>query len=117
MEHKYSQRLPRKKLVIYLDVLDQHTHALLGHLGDISKEGLMIITDQPLAIDGVKDISIQLHDLEGFSQKTLDCQVEERWAKPDVNPKILCIGCEFINISAKDLPLIRRIQDVLGFNE
>jgi hypothetical protein len=117
MKNKYFQRIPRKQLVFYLDVLDQHTHERLGHLGDISKNGMMIFTYQPLAFDGIRDVSIQLHGLEGFSKKTLDCKVEERWARPDINPKILCIGCEFIDLSPEDLSVIEQLQEVLGFND
>jgi len=117
MENKYYQRPLRKQLILSLEVLDQHTKALLGHLGDISKNGMMIFTEQPLIFDSFKDVSIQLHDLEEFSQKTLDCKVKARWAKPDVNPKIHCIGCEFTNISAENLTLIEQLQDVLGFND
>jgi len=115
MENKYTQRSPRKQLILYLDVLDQYTHERLGHLGDISQDGMMIFTDQPLAFDDLKDVSIQLQDLEGFSQETLDCKVKARWAKQDFNPKIHCIGCEFINMRAEDLPVIEQLQELLGF--
>ena len=117
MEKQYSQRTPRKQLFIYLDVLDQETHEKIGHLGDISPDGIMIITEQPVALNSIKAIRIQLpSDLEEFSQEYLDCVVDARWTKPDFNPKLHCIGCRFTKISDEDLPLIEQLQDVLGFD-
>ncbi len=117
MKKQYYQRAPRKQLYLYLDVLDQETHEKIGHVGDISLNGIMLITEQPVALDSIKAIRIQLpSELKEFSQEALNCIVDARWTKPDLNPKLHCIGCRFTKISDEDLPVIERLEDVLGFN-
>jgi hypothetical protein len=110
-----SKRPPRKHLLFYLEIIDQHTQELVGHLGDISTNGIMIIAEKPIIFNKIKDISIKLPDFEEFSKRSIDAQVEIRWMKPDTNPSLHCIGCRFLNLTPGDLPLIEQVQEVLGF--
>jgi c-di-GMP-binding flagellar brake protein YcgR len=115
MEKEYKPRIPRKPLLFYLDIIEQHTHMRLGHLGDISKNGIMIITEKHVPFNSIKNISIQLPDFKEFAKKFIEVQVEIRWMKPDDNPNLYCIGCRFVNINPDDLPLIEQVQEALGF--
>lgn len=112
-----SQRPTRKHLLFYLDVVNQQTQELLGHLGDISKDGIMILAQKPILFNKIKDISIRLPNFEEFSKKTIDVQVEIRWMKPDANPSIHRIGCHFIKLNPEDIPIIEQVQEVLGFED
>ncbi len=115
MEKIYSPRSQRRNLLFYLDILNQETHELLGHLGDISKDGIMIIAEKPIAYNSIKNISIQLSDFEEFDQESLEARVEIRWMKADSNPNLQRIGCKFVEIDPDDLPIIEEIQEILGF--
>ncbi|OQW95546.1 MAG: hypothetical protein BWK79_02110 [Beggiatoa sp. IS2] len=106
----------RKHLCLYLAIIDQHTGGLLGHLGDISKNGIMIIGDKPLLPKQIRDVSIKLPDFEEFSKRTIDIKVEVRWTKPDTNPDLFCSGCRFLEIIKEDLLLIEQAEEVLGFD-
>ncbi len=118
MENEYPPRPPRKELLFYLNILDENTHDPLGHLVNLSNEGMMIIiTDKPSSFQkgDVKNVSIQLPDFDEFTKKFINLQVEVRWMKPDNNPKLYRIGCYFVKINSDDLPIIKQVQDVLGF--
>ena len=111
------RRPPRKNLLFYLEVIDQQTQTLLGHLGDLSMSGLMIIAHTPVAVHEIRSIIIKLPDLEEFSKKTIEAQIEVRWCKIDVNPELYCLGCQFIHLSADNIASIKEAQEVLGFSE
>ena len=88
----------------------------LGHLGDISENGLMLIVEKPFPYSKFKKITIQLSDFD-FSRDSIELEVEIRWMRPDKNPKLQLIGCKFVNLKAEELPIIKEIQDFLGFND
>ncbi|EIJ40945.1 PilZ domain-containing protein [Beggiatoa alba B18LD] len=107
----------RRHLFLYLEIIDRDTQTLLGHLGDLSKEGVLIITDKPLKMNGIYNIRIQLPEDEDISKPYIDVKVEVRWEKPDINPALQLVGCHFIEIDPEDLYVIDDVSEVLGFNE
>jgi len=112
-----NKRPPRRHLLFYLEIYDPKTHELIGHLGDISTEGIMIIVEKPVVFSKTKVISIKLPDLEEFNQRFIEAEVEIRWMKPDTNPNLHCIGCRFVDLDPDDLPVIELVQEVLGFDD
>jgi hypothetical protein len=112
-----GRRPPRKHLLFYLKVVNQHTKELLGYLGDISKDGIMILAEKPILFNKIKDISIQLPDFEEFSKKSIEACVEIRWMKADANPNLHCIGCHFTRMEPTDLPIIEQVEEILGFED
>lgn len=113
MEHRHGRR---KNLFLYLDIIDRHNGHLLGHVGDLSEDGLLIISEHKLAVGTQLDVQIKLPDGEGFSKTRLDLSVEVRWAKPDLNPDLQCIGCQFTKLDENDLPLIEQVAQLLSFD-
>lgn len=107
----------RKNLLFYLEIYNQHSGELLGHLGDISDTGLMIIGETPLTLNKILDLNIRLPDLEEFTESGLEVRVETRWTRPDNNPDFHCTGCLLIDIAPEDEPIIDQIQDVLGLDD
>ncbi len=114
MEHRKEQRMP---LLMYLDVLERQSQKNLGHLGDVSTDGMMLITHQ--AVDSGQDfnISIQLPEssLLGLTEaRTIDLSVQTLWKKPNFNPALSCIGCRFTQITDADRALLQQIGAILG---
>jgi len=114
MEFRHKER---RHLMLYLDIVEKGTDRLLGHLGDISGEGVMILAPHPMALHVKRNIQIKLPDFEEFSKPSLDVTVETRWVKRDSNPSIHCVGCLFLDLDPNDLPLIEQICEELGFND
>lgn len=112
MEHRHRER---KNLFIYLDVVKPQTGDLIGQLGDISNDGLMLICDHPLPMKQMMNIRIKLPDDEDFPQESLDLTVETRWTSPDTNPELHCNGCRFVNASSQDVAMAVQIGELLSF--
>jgi hypothetical protein len=113
MAHKRSAR---KHLLFYLEVYNQHSGELVGHLGDISNTGLMLVGEQALPLNKIFDLNIRLPDLEEFVESGLEVRVETRWTHPDTNPDFHCTGCLLLDIAPEDENVIEQIQDVLGLD-
>jgi len=107
----------RRKVFYYLEVEDLEKEQPLGRLGDISSEGIMLLCSRTLPLETVFHVGIHLPDTEAFPQKILKLTVETRWSKSDVNPRILCIGCRFIeNAPGKD-KILNNLIEFYGFSE
>ncbi|MCK5716807.1 MAG: PilZ domain-containing protein [Thiomargarita sp.] len=119
MDRKFSHsRDDRNTFVFNLDIFENDE--LLGQLGDISENGLMMIAEKPFQYNKFKKVRIALgesENFERFSQDFLDVDIEVRWMKPDHNPRLQRIGCRFLNLNAENLPLIMEIQNFLNLNE
>lgn len=113
MEHRHKVR---KNLFLYLEVIDRDTQQLIGHLGDISQDGLMIICEYILPLRLRKNLRIKLPNSEDFTQQYLDVEVETRWTALDVNPDLHCIGCLFLHVDDADKTVIKQVGDVLSFS-
>lgn len=110
-----DRREPRHYLCVYLDVIDLYTNRLLGSMGDISRTGVMFISEKPLPLNHLLDIRILLPEADEFPKKFIEAQVETRWTKPNINPQWHCIGCCFIKINQEDLSIIDKIGEYFGF--
>jgi c-di-GMP-binding flagellar brake protein YcgR len=97
-----------------LDILDAHSGELLGHLGDISLEGLMMVADQPLPLQQIRVISIQLPEDEELTESSIEVKIQVRWTRPDLNPNLHRIGCQFVDISEKNRIIIEQVEQILG---
>jgi len=79
------RRQKRWQLVQYLRVRDPETRKLIGHLVDISTEGVMLISDYEIKPDSAYTFSMEIPHPEKqithvyFGAKSL-------WTKPDINP-------------------------------
>jgi hypothetical protein len=114
MEIRHQQR---KHLFLYLEILEQGTHRMLGHLGDISDQGMMIIAEHPLPLFTTLKIQIRLPDSGEFAKPFITVTVETRWAKRDVNPDLHCIGCRFLDLSEDDVPVVKQVGELLSFEQ
>jgi c-di-GMP-binding flagellar brake protein YcgR len=112
MEHRDSGT--RKHLYLYLEVEDRRSGNLLGHLGDISTGGIMIISENNIPLHQEYYARIKLPE-EEFNAKYLDVKVETRWHKLDINPDLHCIGCRFTHIDSDDIVIVEELGKLLTF--
>ena len=107
----------RNYLFQYLDVIDQQTNQQLGYLGDLSKSGIMLISNKPLPLNKKIDISIVANEKEEDSPMTfIKAQIQTCWIKPNINPELFCIGCQILKIDPNDEKKLKKLGDLLCFN-
>lgn len=114
MENK--RRLKRRHLIYYLRVFDQTNGQLIGHLVDITKEGLMLISEVPLSMDQTYHFRMVLPS-EILSKVELDFVATVVWCKKDINPDFYATGFKLVSISEDDLVVIESLIHRYGFND
>ncbi len=129
-EHRHHHR---KHLALYLDIIDQRTGRLLGHLSDISIHGFMFVSQKAFAINERRTILLKLPDneelwidakdlvyplpetiLHFLVQRVIEAEIEIRWINQHAS--LNCVGCEFRNISEQALLLIQHLVEHIGFD-
>ena len=112
--------LERRHLLYYLDVHDEESGTRLGQLGDITTDGLLIISDLPLKglkEDEVRLLRIKSLNVEGFFSEDLVIKGKCCWAGLDFNPDLHCTGFQFIESDDELKKLVTRLIRLLGFRE
>ena len=105
----------RKNLIAYTPVHDLYTGALLGHLGDLSFHGLMVIGDKPVK-EGVEiTLAVELPELPGILSKRITMPARVVWVKPDISPEFFNIGFEFKEVTPEQEKVIFAIIENYEF--
>jgi hypothetical protein len=101
----------------YLEAKNVDPHTTLGRIGDVSENGLMLLTDVPLELNAQYSIEIQLPESLTGSQKILAVTIVARWIKPDHNPAISCAGCQIIDPGEHAQAIIQSLIEYYGFSD
>jgi len=86
----------RKKLVAFTPVYDLLHKTLLGYIGDLTPQGMMVIGERPIELN--KHLTL---DLELLSTR-VSISARAAWCRPDESPSYFNIGFEFLDISAEN---------------
>ncbi len=108
------RKLKRRNLSYYMPVIDPKTEQIIGHLVDISPQGLMMDSQQEF-VQG-KDSLLRLNVTADVSDKNhIEFIGRTKWCRPDVvEPYLYDIGFEIIRISQQDMEVIRKIVEKYG---
>ena len=101
------RRARRRKLDHNVDVIDTMTTQSVGHLGDLSETGMLLIANRPLVSDALYQLRFRLVNAEATSQ-TLEIGAHELWSDEAAAPGQIWAGLRFIDVSSRDLGFIRR---------
>jgi hypothetical protein len=111
-----KRKLKRRHLIYYLHVQERASGKPIGSLVDISTEGIMIMSEQPIELGTVLELKIMLESEMSdkqflyFDAKVLRCE-------KSINGTNYDIGCKLLNLSDKDFREIEIIIDELGFKD
>jgi hypothetical protein len=101
-----KRRLPRKRPDVPLQVVDAMTGEVVGRLGNISLEGMMLITQRPLAEDALFQFLFHLPDSHGRLHP-IEVGVHEQWTDGGSARGNAWTGFRFIDIAADDERILR----------
>ena len=104
-----NRHLTRWRLIYYLRVFDRSTGALLGHVVDITVEGMMLVSAEPIEIGRDFDVRMMLPDSLG-GQKEVEFRAHSMWRGADTNSDFHDTGFRHVEPSEDT---ILRIQDVI----
>lgn len=106
----------RRHLIYYLQAIDAETGQELGRVGDISTNGLLLLTEANLPMGEFFNVIIKIHGMkEEGSVSQIQVRLKTLWSKKDYNPSISCIGTQFVEPTEEDIEAISNIIDSIGF--
>lgn len=109
------RRLNRRHLIYYLRVFDTESFSqeAVGHVVDISTEGMLLISEQELIIDRVYNMKMYL-PTEIKESRIIELTCHTVWSKTDVNPDFFNTGCQFVEIDPDDVARIEQMIEIFG---
>ena len=108
------RRLSRRHILFYSRVFDRKTGVFLGYLGNLNEAGLMIISEDPLEINQIYLLRIDLPE-DIYSKSVLNFEARSVWCQSDVDPNFYNTGFQLIEISDESKDIIAQIIDDYGF--
>jgi hypothetical protein len=110
------RQFKRRYLAFYSRVFDVRSHQMLGHVVDITPQGLMLISETPLPPDTAFRLEIELP--EDFAHKrAIIFDARSRWCQADIDPHFHNTGFQLVDIAADDVAIIQRIVATFGFRD
>jgi hypothetical protein len=106
----------RRHLIYYLRVWNQENGELIGHIVDITTEGLMLISEQKIPRGQVYQMEINWQDADQKEQ-TISFRAESLWSDNDINPLFHDTGFSLLDDSNDVLAPIRELIEQYGFRE
>ncbi|MBF0530323.1 MAG: PilZ domain-containing protein, partial [Deltaproteobacteria bacterium] len=98
----------RRQLIYYLKVLDHGTGQPIGRLVDITVEGMLLVSSQPIPKNTVYKLQVDLPD--GLNARPpIILEARSLWSKPDINTDFIDTGFIFITIAPSDLQTITEL--------
>jgi len=110
-----NRKLERKHLVFYLRVFEKESAKLLGYVVDITPQGMMLISENPVEKDSEYTLTMDIGD--DTEKQSLEFKAVCKWCKVDVNPKFYAIGFHIYDISPEIVKEIEMLISDFGFEQ
>lgn len=105
-----QRRSKRKHVDSFIQVVNAMTGEVIGRVGNLSVDGIMIMSSVAPADDGLYQFSFHLPDGHGHAV-TLEVGVHEQWYEPANAPGQYWAGFRIIDIAPKDFETLRTYVD------
>ena len=102
---KDKRQADRSHLVFYLRVFEGTSRKILGHLVDISEQGIMLICGDPVRVDTSYRLRMSL-PTQMKDHKEIDFSATCRWCKDDVSPDFYLVGFQLDDLKPVTRSLI-----------
>ena len=106
----------RKKLVAFTPVYELLHKTLIGYIGDLTPQGVMVIGEKPVDINKHLTLGLEFPDDESDAH-TLRVAISGRvaWCRQDETPQYFNIGFEFIDVSPENAKIVDAILNRYQF--
>ncbi len=102
-KRKHSRVRPAGAVIVY----DASTDHVLGTLGNVSTEGLMVITTEPLKEDRILKLRFLLTDDD--VEHEIVGEAETLWCAPANQPGRYWVGLQLVQISEYDREYLQQL--------
>jgi len=111
------RKTKRRSISYYLRIIDSGTNQIIGHLADITLQGLKV--DSQKAIQVPKMYRLRIYSTADVSDKDyIEFDASARWCHVDpLEPGLFVIGFEIIKIDPHEKGIVQRIVDKYSARE
>jgi hypothetical protein len=109
-----ERRIERHQLPGYLRVFNRYTNKPIGCLGNVSEEGLMLISDLPMLVGADFQLRLQVPCERGLPT-TLDVTATCQWCHEDETPGSYDSGFLLVESSPDYAALINALRYYFSF--
>ncbi len=110
------RKLKRRHLIYYLRVFDRATGRLLGHLVDLTPDGMLLMSERPVRVGRTVGLRMVIPGA-GAGDQTIEFDAVSKWTNKDVNPDFYDTGFALSGVSRKHLAQIETLIDDFGFRD
>jgi len=113
--HDYTEKrqIERRHLIYYLRIFDGISSRIIGHAVDISQQGMMLISDEPVAVH--EDYRLRMcFPGVAYEQEELIFDAVCRWCRRDDNPSFYVAGFQIQNLLPDETRFIQSLIDEFG---
>jgi hypothetical protein len=111
-----NRKESRKKLIAFTPVYDLIHKTLLGYVGDLTPQGVMVIGEKQMEID--KHLTLGIEFPEGLPEvpvRRVVIPARVAWCRNDDSPKYFNIGFEFTDVSPENTRIVEAILERYQF--
>jgi hypothetical protein len=109
------RKVKRRHLIYYLRVFDRTNGRQIGHLVDLTADGMMLMSERPIRVGRTLGLKMSLPGNGG--EQTIEFDATSLWTSSDVNPDFYDTGFKFDKISGRHMALIETLIDDYGFRD
>ena len=117
MDNKKNRKEIRRTLMIYLDCIDLKTSEEAGKVVDITNEGFLLISEQPIPIGKGSDYRIDLPNLKAFSGLNIQAEGICRWVRKEDLQDIYSMGISFVKPNPEHPAIFELLINKIGFSD
>ena len=110
-----ERRIERHQLPFYLRVSNRYTSRSMGCLGNISENGLMLISDLPVLVGAEFELRLQVPCERGLP-KTVDVKATCLWCHEDETPGSYDSGFTLTESPSEYAELIKALRYYFSFH-
>jgi len=114
MQQPHPPRIKRHQLPYYLQVFNRSTDRPIGSIGNISADGLLLISQLPMLVGGYFDLRIKIPTEEGF--EFVDFSATCQWSRRDISPDNYDSGFALVAPPARYLDMMDALRQYFSFD-
>ncbi|SDI29879.1 PilZ domain-containing protein [Pseudomonas benzenivorans] len=109
-----QRRIERHQLPYYLKVFNRITDKPMGYIGNVSLDGLMLISQLPMLVGGRFDMRLKIpgQDAQRFVDFSATCQ----WSHEDVTPGSFDSGFALVAPPAEYVEMVDALHRYFSFH-
>ncbi|MFZ6026927.1 MAG: PilZ domain-containing protein [Chloroflexota bacterium] len=110
------RKLRRRHVIYYSRVYERSTGELIGHVIDITPEGIKLISEQPIPVETHFHFRIDLPE-EIMGRGYMFFEADSIWCAADANPDFYNTGFRVNGMDEQDVIFLNRMIDETGLRD